>query len=203
MSKVTFAHIAERFFNVSVEGLENGQLNKELELTMYVHMSDLNDLTRAVSKEVHEQYDTPLETETKVRQRIRGVNDKRWLLTVKSPLPTGQPGNYETEVDISRDMFSLLRAATPKDGYVKERYFFPIIGTDMVWEIDVFRNNGGTQHEWVKVDLEFTDTTMEVPTLPFKTKAIIYSDSDDVTQAERNWIDQLWNKEWQAVKLTK
>lgn len=200
MKKYTFAHIAESM-GISVENLDQGKLEKEMELTLYVHMNDLQDLSRAVSKEIHEQYGVPLETETKVKQRIRAINNKRWLLAVKSPL-VGKPGNYECELDISNDMFKLLRSATPEDGYVKERYFFPITGTELVWEVDVFRNNGGTQHEWVKVDLEFTDTTMEVPPLPFKTKAIIFSDKADLTNAEKDWIDQLWDSEWQKTKLT-
>lgn len=201
MNAITFAHIAEKFFNVSTEGLPSGKLNEELELTIYAEMADLNDLSKAVSKEIHEQYEIPLQTNTKIRQRIRGVNGKRWIQTVKVP-HENKPGNWESEDDISQSTFKLLRAATCEEGYVKERYFFPVIGTDLVYEVDVFRNNGGTQHAWVKIDLEFNDTTEKVPPLPFNTKAIIYADNPNTTAAERNWIKQLWDDEWQSTKLT-
>ena len=52
------------------------------------------------------------------------------------------------------------------------------------------------------IDLEFKDTAMQIPPLPFATKANIYADNPNTTQAERNWIKQLWEDEWQSVKLT-
>lgn len=201
MSAITLAHIAEHFFGVSTESLPSGQLHDELELTMYAEMSNIGDLSKAVSKEIHEQYEVPLQTNTKIRQRIRGVNGKRWLQTVKIPRDD-KPGNWESEDDISEATFKVLRAATPEEGYLKERYFFPIIGTDLVYEVDVYQNNGGTKSAWVKIDLEFKDTTMSVPPLPFATKSIIYADNPNTTQVERNWIKQLWEDEWQSVKLT-
>lgn len=201
MNHVTFAHIAEKFFGIGIESIITGKLQEEIELTIYAEMTDLNDLSKAVSKEMHEQYDTPLQTETDVRMRIRGVNGKRWIQTIKVP-HKDKPGNWEVEHDISEDAFKLLRAATPKEGYVKERYFFPVVGTDLVYEVDVYRNNGGIQHAWVKIDLEFKDMSVEIPPLPFATKARIYADNPDTTQAERDWIDRLWQEEWHKTKLT-
>lgn len=201
MSKLTLGYVAEHFFGIGIESIITGKLQEEIELTIYAEMQDINDLTKAVSKEMHEQYDTPLDTETDVRMRIRGINGKRWIQTIKVP-HKDKPGNWEVEHDISEDAFKLLRAATPKEGYVKERYFFPVVGTDLVYEIDVYRNNGGVQHAWVKIDLEFKDTTQEIPPLPFATKARIYSDDPATTQAEKDWIDRLWQEEWQSTKLT-
>lgn len=199
--KITLAHIAEQFFGISVESLPSGKLHDELELTIYAEMADINDLAKAVSKEIHEQYEVPLKTETNIRQRIRGVNGKRWIQTVKIPRDD-KPGNWESEDDISEATFKVLRAATPEEGYLKERYFFPVVGTDLVYEVDVFQTNGGIKSTWVKIDLEFTDTTMEVPPLPFSTKSKIYADNPNTTSAERDWIKQLWENEWQSVKLT-
>lgn len=182
---------------VSIEAYEwmAGQTKLEVEFTIYAELQDLSVLDAAVSKERQQQVTISLETETEISQRIRSVNDKRWILTTKEPPERGF-GKLETECDISKDMFHTLMRATTEKLVVKTRYFFPIPGTNLQWEVDVFNTNSGGLHPWVKIDLEVPNFEMEIPPLPFQVSSIIYSDSDDLTIVEKRKIKSLWEEEW-------
>ena len=183
--------------SVSLEAYEwmAGKTELEVEFTIYAELQDLRVLDKAVSKEVQKQVTITLDTDTEIRQRIRAINDKRWILTTKEPPEKGF-GNLETECDISKDMFSVLCRATKEKIVQKVRYFFPIPGTNLTWEVDTFFTQGGTIHPWVKIDLEVPNLQMEIPPLPFNVNQLIYADSDDLTIAERRRIDKLWSEEW-------
>lgn len=182
---------------VSTEAFEwmAGKTELEIEFTIYAELQDTRVLEQAVTKELQQQVNISLDTETDIRQRIRSVNDKRWILTTKEPAERGF-GNLETECDISKDMFGTLMRATKEKLVVKTRYFFPIPGTNLQWEVDVFNTKSGGEHPWVKIDLEVPNLEMEIPPLPFQVNSIIYADSDDLTIAEKRKISQLWDEEW-------
>lgn len=183
--------------SVGMEAFEwmAGKTELEVEFTIYAELQDLRVLQQAVTKEVQQQVNISLDTDTEIRQRIRSINDKRWILTTKEPAERGF-GNLETECDISKDMFGTLMRATKEKLVVKTRYFFPIAGTNLQWEVDVFHTKAGSEHPWVKIDLEVPNLEMEIPPLPFQVSSIIYADSDDLTIAEKRKISKLWDEEW-------
>ncbi len=183
--------------SLSMEAFEwmAGKTELEIEFTIYAELQDLRVLQQAVTKEVQQQVNISLDTDTEIRQRIRSINDKRWILTTKEPVERGF-GNLETECDISKDMFGTLMRATKEKLIVKTRYFFPIPGTNLQWEVDVFHTKSGSEHPWVKIDLEVPNLEMEIPPLPFQVSSVIYADSDDLTIAEKRKISKLWDEEW-------
>jgi hypothetical protein len=182
---------------ISTEAFEwmAGKTELEVEFTIYAELQDIRVLQQAVTKEVQQQVNISMDTDTDIRQRIRSINGKRWILTTKEPPERGF-GNLETECDISKDMFGTLMRATKEKLVVKTRYFFPIPGTNLQWEVDVFNTKSGSEHPWVKIDLEVPNLEMEIPPLPFQVNSIIYADSDDLTIAEKRKIDTLWDEEW-------
>ena len=182
---------------ISTEAFEwmAGKTELEVEFTIYAELQDIRVLQQAVTKEVQQQVNISMDTDTDIRQRIRSINGKRWILTTKEPPERGF-GNLETGCDISKDMFGTLMRATKEKLVVKTRYLFPIPGTNLQWEVDVFNTKSGSEHPWVKIDLEVPNLEMEIPPLPFQVNSIIYADSDDLTIAEKRKIDTLWDEEW-------
>lgn len=180
-------------FNITLEAID-GKLAKELEFCIYAEMLDLDELKKAASKELHEQWTLVVDDETGRKARLRAINDARWVLTTKSKVEGGF-GYNEVECDISRDMYEQL-VKLCFDGFVKTRYFFPAVGTGLTWEVDVFLDQAGAQHPWVKIDLEVTSPDQELPSLPFGVRSIIYADNPNMTSTERSIIKNLWDKEW-------
>lgn len=188
--------------SISTEAFEwmAGQTKLEVEFTIYAELQDTRVLEQAVTKELQHQVNISLDTDTEVRQRIRSVNEKRWILTTKEPPERGF-GNLETECDISKDMYGTLMRATKEKLVVKTRYRYPIPGTNLQWEVDAFHTNSGSIHPWVKIDLEVPSLEMEIPPLPFQVASIIYADSDDLTIAEKRKIKSLWDEEWASYDV--
>ena len=186
---------------ISTEAFEwmGGQTQLEVEFTIYAELQDTRVLEQAVSKERQKQVEISLDTDTDIRQRIRSINDKRWLITTKEPPEQGF-GNLETECDISKDMFDTLVKATKEDMVYKVRHFYPIPGTNLQWEVDAFYSQAGTFHPWVKIDLEVPSLEMEIPPLPFQVNSVIYADSDDLTIVEKRKISKLWDEEWSKLE---
>ena len=118
--------------SISTEAFEwmAGQTKLEVEFTIYAELQDTRVLEQAVTKELQHQVNISLDTDTEVRQRIRSVNEKRWILTTKEPPERGF-GNLETECDISKDMYGTLMRATKEKLVVKTRYRYPIPGTNL------------------------------------------------------------------------
>ena len=180
-------------FNISLEAVD-GKLAKELEFCMYAELLNVDDLKKAASKELHEQWTLVVDDESGRKARLRAINDARWVLTAKSKIEGGF-GSNEVECDISRDMYEQL-VKLCFDGYVKTRYMFPAENTGLTWEVDVFLDQAGGQHPWVKIDLEVTSPDQELPQLPFGVRSIIYADNPNMSSAEKGIIKNLWDKEW-------
>lgn len=180
-----------------LEGLQDGVVQKEIEFTFYVHVKDLSELENAPYKEKHEQWKLPIESDGNKRLRIRLTDDRRAELTTKIQRP-GVVGWEEINESIGIPMFSHLREMSVS-GYHKYRYSFPIHGTSLKWEVDVFMNKMGKQHPWVKVDLEVSDLDMEIPKMPFAFTDFICADDENISSDDKATIDSLWKNEWMAI----
>lgn len=171
----------------------NGEKHIEREYTAYVEVPNFNWIDDAPQMELHEQWNIGLKDDS-VRQRIRLINKRRYTMAVKQPL-RGEAGYYECEQDISADMFELLKLGG-EQGFLKERFNFPIDGTNLKWEVDVFKSRAGGRHPWVKVDLEYHSINDPIPDFPFPIKGypiIIDADSSPEVKAA---VKQLWDEEW-------
>lgn len=181
---------------LGLESYIDGKAHPEVELTLYAEMVDLTDLEHATSKEEHEQWRLPELEDCPTRARIRGVNNRRWILTTKTKPNTSAEGCIEVENDISKDMFESLKKMG-SDGYYKTRYFFPIPNTGLVWEVDVFRDISGNNHPWVKLDLEVPSSDVDLPPWPFKLRDFVIDGSSDMRS--KSIINKLWGEDWSRI----
>lgn len=175
----------------------DGEKHVEREYTAYALVPDFLWTDAAVEHETHEQWQIEYAEGIPIRGRLRLINNRRYTEAVKEPLVT-EDGSYECEFDISRDAFEMKKKAC-KNGYIKERFNFPIEGTPYKWEIDVFKSKAGGRHSWVKIDLEYGSRMDALPEFPFEVKELILIDRDSSTEA-REMVNDLWENEWLKIE---
>lgn len=198
----TFGEFYAEANNVSLESLMSGNVEREIEFTMYVQLDDLEELKkRAIRTERHEQWLMPLEKgNVDGKMRLRLIDNTRPTMCTKIKRPN-MVGSDEVEMDISMDMFNSLREMAV-DGYIKTRYTIPSNIRELLWEVDVFLSNGGAPHQWVKVDLEVKSMNDPIPMFPLAHSRVIYAD-DELSYSDRAKVKDLWEREWQKMDKVK
>lgn len=181
---------------IGKESFEDGNKSIELEYTFYGKLSNPQELEeKAYEKETMEQWDVPLDTDVPGKLRIRRVGDGRYLQCTKIKRE-GQKGQEEVELEITEDMYYHLREMGV-NGRIKTRYYFKVEGRhDMIWEIDVFKNQSGEDSIWVKVDLEVPNEETEIPPLPVTFNEFIAKQGHQLDEEEKVFIAKLWSREW-------
>lgn len=179
---------------ISLEEVIDGITRRELEYTFYAKVIDMAELETAPAKEEHEQWKVPLSVDGNVSLRLRLIDKRRYTMTTKEWIK-GQLGCQETPVDVSKDFFNAMRKAA-KDGYIKTRYTFNIPNSPLKWEVDVFLDNMGRPHPWVKIDLEVNSEHDKIPELPIKVSEIIVNNGPNQTAAQIAFVESLWSKHW-------
>lgn len=175
----------------------NGRMEQEVEFTLYAKVPSLNEIEKlAVRKEVHEQWDLPVNPPSSLngRVRLRKIDDRRNTMTTKIKR-SAVPGFEEVNADIPEDLFKHLREFCMR-GFKKTRYDIPIPNSDLKWEVDVFLSQSGAAHPWVKVDVEVHNLSDKIPDLPFTYEEAFFADDPDLEESKRRFIDKLWNNEW-------
>lgn len=148
----------------------NGVQKAEKEYEIYGRMVDIGLLGSAVRSELQEQWGLPIdkvpENAASGSIRVRMIDNEKYVFTSKVKTQTS---NEEVEFDASEDLFVHFRKFATQ-GLRKVRHFFPVEGTDFIYEVDAFYGPNGTFVPWVKIDLEFTDsmTIDNLPDFPFE-----------------------------------
>lgn len=179
--------IAESFQDVEVKSLKglasneaedvSGRTSAEIERVIYVRVKDFAWLERASGAERQEQWSVKIAKTDKnagsgsIRVR-KSINLREpgaavsYVLTSK--LDIGQRGSCaETPEQSSLDQFNIFKYFGDA-GMIKDRYTFPIEGSDLNWEVDCFPKPGAQYHDWVKIDLERWPRGKELPALPME-----------------------------------
>lgn len=186
----------QSLFNMLSTGTESfadGQERRELEYSFYGKLDNVNLLDTASKKEDQEQWNVPLDVDG-TTMRIRMIDRQKCILTVKTKVD-GVKGKNEVELEITSDMYSALQKICRK-GYHKTRYFFPVEGTSLIWEVDVFMDAAGQPSEWIKMELEVPAEDTKVPNFPFELNDSILAQGDKKTDAEKALISRLWDIDW-------
>lgn len=182
--------------HIKMESID-GEKHIEREYTAYARVEDFSWIEEAPEHEHHEQWELPYSKDGNIRGRLRLINNRRYTEAVKEKL-ISEEGSYEVEFDISRDAFEMKKKACV-NGYSKDRYNFPIPGTNQKWEVDVFKSKSGGRSDWVKIDLEYNSKQDAIPDFPFAVKEVIILDVDSSVEA-RETVDLLWNEEWHKLE---
>ncbi|BCM95128.1 hypothetical protein [Burkholderia phage FLC6] len=179
--------IAESFQEVEVKSLKglasneaedvSGRTSAEIERVIYVRVKDFAWLERATGAERQEQWSVKIAKTDKnagsgsIRVR-KSINLREpgaavsYVLTSK--LDIGERGSCaETPEQSSLDQFNIFKYFGDA-GMIKDRYTFPIEGSDLNWEVDCFPKPGAQYHDWVKIDLESWPRGKELPALPME-----------------------------------
>jgi len=185
-----------RYLHVSLEDFGQEGTNVERELEAYALISDLNELKNAASIEQQEQYGivpatgTGHKGSTRIRKTVK-AGETTFMHTTKVLLKDGS--NLETNKESSEEMFTAFKNLA-NDGMLKDRFIFPIEGTQLKWEVDVFPQADGSYAPWVKLDLEIPEgmNLQAIPNLPFNSKKTVFKNRKDPSILE--FIGKLYDQ---------
>lgn len=182
----------------------SGRVSSELEHTFYALIEDFTQLKNARSKIHQEQWEIKVEKTDKnaskgslrVRKVIEPHTSPLYVFTIKTPLisNTGIQSKAESSVVTTVDQFVQFKLMSEK-GMIKDRYEFPIEGTDLKWEIDLFIKEPGVYHPWCKIDLEVKDPTQPIPDWPMGFKEVL----NGADPANGNRITELYTQYFLAT----
>ncbi len=187
--------MSKSMFALVMEGIVDGRPHIEREITCYVKLRDLYDVTSiAKEQETHEQWRI-MTSSKKGSIRIRLTDDVEYTLTTKEKTKI-QFETIETEQKIEKQFFEVLKRAYAFDGYLKIRYNIPIEGSNRKWEVDVFKTYSGTPSLWIKLDYEFNNGESQMPEIPFDYEELIIPEIEEGRDEE---VDRLWKEEWMKL----
>lgn len=204
---------------IALEEQANGKANFEREYVFYAKLTDPSILEKASHVEQQQQWTLKIDKTDKNycsgQIRIRRTDDNgkvSYVQTVKTPIKPTAPsvlGNdaavpdasqnmLEVAIDASEDAFNQFKMIADQ-GMIKTRYTFPIEGTELKFEVDVFHLANGEKSQWVKIDLEVDKPLESIPPLPEGFSEAILNQKDDQTDEEKQLIRSLYEN----VFLTK
>ncbi len=182
---------------LGLEDVANGQTVREREIETYVRISDFDQLSHCKSIDRQEQWQIKIAKTAAntgaLQFRVRKIetllykSDIQYVMTSK--LALGRGDRLEVSVPASYDLFNLFKHGADQ-GMVKDRYHFPVEGTNLVYEVDMFILSDGSYAPWAKIDLE--NCTGEMPPLPIKVEDRIDGRTEDPMLRAR--ISDLYDK---------
>lgn len=176
--------------NLGLEDLENGQKAKEKEYVWYGRLTDVSELQKAASQETQKQSSLKGNGGT-IRVRETGaMGQVRYTLTAKAYSGRGEAD--EVSVPVSKDLHEVFKAITG-ESMDKIRYTFPIEGSELKWEVDVFIDAQGNPKDWVKIDLETPGEMTEWPPLPVTLADTIFGGNDLYTPEQKAKLAELYS----------
>ena len=182
-------------FEIAMEAHLDAVPRIEREVTAYVKLKDLYDITSIADRsETHEQWQL-LTDSKKGKMRIRLTDGVEHSLTTKENTRDDM-ASVETETKIEASFFEVLNRSYAKNGYLKTRYEIKIEDSDRKWEVDVFKKHNGEPSLWVKLDYEFEEGETTLPEIPFDYDEILMPDIDD---SAKDKVSQLWDEEWASL----
>lgn len=177
-------------FVAALEDEANGQIAREKEYVWYGKLTDPSQLQKAASQEVQKQSSVKGKTGTiRVRETTK---DGQIEYTLTAKAYAGRGDAEEVSSLVTKDMAEIFRKLSG-ESMDKIRYTFPIAGTELKWEVDVFIDTeGNTKDGWVKIDLEVPGVITEWPPLPVSLTEIIFGGNDEYTPEQKAKLDPLY-----------
>lgn len=196
---------------IALEEQANGKANFEREYVFYAKLADKSILEKASHVEHHQQWSLKIaKTDTNYASgtiRIRRTDANgvvSYVQTVKTPVKPLERDTQKSDVvvaDASQNMLEVAIEATEDafkqfkmiadQGMKKTRYTFPIEGTDLKFEVDVF-DGQSEDTPWVKIDLEVNEPLEVIPALPQGFTDVIMNQKDQQTDEEKKLIWSLY-----------
>lgn len=192
---------------LALEEASDGVVKNEIEHVIYGRIPDFSVLEKAASMEHQEQWEIPIAKTEKnaakgsMRVRKTIVTDRapEYVYTTKAQY-NASGDRKEVPIPTTEDHFALFRLLSEK-GMRKDRYFFPVEDSDLVWEVDVFylpgAEVGSKQYcPWCKIDLEVPSRSVAIPPLPIPLEDVIVAPYGQRTEAEEARVTSLYANEF-------
>lgn len=194
----------------SMEEQSDGKLHREREHTLYARITDFAILKAASSMEHQEQWEIKIaktdanagQGKFRIRKTVVGDRPPEYVLTCKTNASSERGDNLEVSVPTTEAQFAQFKMLS-EAGMVKDRFFFKIEDSDLVWEVDVFYRKGaqpgsGDYEPWCKIDLEVPDLNLPLPPLPEGFTEVIANPYGKRTQQEETRVIALYHNEFIA-----
>jgi hypothetical protein len=197
-----------RFFQnscvVSLEALPtDGATVLEREYEIYGTIESIDALSAATGTEVQEQWGLPCNEGAefgifgnfRVRKSIKdGVTTYTQTIKVKEA-----EGNEENEIEISEATYLLFKKLVPK-GLLKTRYFFPVPDSDLILEVDVFKDTNDVPCLQVKIDLEVPEgVDVDKVSLPFTLTDVRAIKPGKKSPEDNDFVRNLFSKHYEST----
>ncbi len=189
---------------VAIEEVSDGKAFREIEHTFYARLTNPGDLAQAASQEHQEQWELKFPKTAqnggngtvRIRKTITSDGVSEYVLTTKT-VASLEGDKIEVPVPTTEPMFAQFKLMSEK-GMIKDRYHFPIDGTDMVWEVDMFLKPGGQigigpYEDWCKIDLEVKDRNAAIPAFPLATQQLITAPFGKRSSEEEAIVTELYS----------
>ena len=176
--------------NVGLEDIEDGKKRREKEYIWYGRLTNPEVLQKAAKQETQKQSSLKGKGGMIRVRETTAMGQVRYTLTGKAY--SGRGDADEASTPTSKDLHEVFRAITG-ESMDKIRYTFPIEGTTLKWEVDVFIDVQGNPKEWIKIDLEVPDITNEFPPLPVVLADMIFGGNSEYTQEQKAKLDELYS----------
>lgn len=175
------------------ELVDEGVTKQEIEYTFFARCDNMDWINPELLTEQQEQAEVhvPLVDNNFGQIRVRSIDDSKYELCIKVKL-TDELGKREAEQATTKDMFDLMLLIAPHS-LRKKRYCYPIDGTDLKWEVDVFENAEGVAYNWIKIDLEVNDPDTVIPEFPIELAEVIMNQGVQRTEQENKTIETLFD----------
>ena len=190
----------------ALEEFSDGKARREIEHTFYAKVENMEILSNAKSMEHQEQWEIKLEKTDKnaaagkwrIRKTVVEGQDPEYVLTCKTAGKT--EGSIEVGVQVTVAMFDQFKMMS-EAGMLKDRYHFPVEGSDLVWEVDMFLAQGSQPgekkyHDWCKIDLEVPSLDMALPPIPEGLSDVITAPYGKRSEAEEAKVTSLYHNEF-------
>ena len=167
-----------RVFRWALEEMATGRVVEEVEHVIYAELIDFTQLSKADSKEEHEQWEIKIPKTPEnggsgsLRVRETVVDGKAQYVITTKINKNSKGDKIEVSVPTTKENFVQFKFMANK-GMIKDRYTFLVPGTDLKWEVDCFKQPDGKYYPWVKIDLEVTNRNDPLPQLPMHFRDVI------------------------------
>lgn len=180
---------------VALESTPEGKLEREIELVFYAKVDNLDWTQQAAETELQEQWEVRLPARHDPNGsgvvRTRAVNNSEYSIGMKYRTK-GKEGSLEVEHPITKEMFDVYKLFATS-GFIKRRHKFPVPDSDLVWEVDLYYDRDGKPFDWVKIDLEVPNMSVERPPYPIPFVQIVENQYEQRTKEEHALIDSVFD----------
>lgn len=191
--------------------VSDGKVSKEIEHMFYARVDDVTILMNAEAVEVQEQWGlwTPKTSKNvgsgsvRIRKTItRQIQDgairhetaeTQYVMTTKIKTSTGD--SLEIPIPTTEHNLQAFKLLA-ESGMVKHRYRYPVPGTKMVWEVDMFLKPGEDVMSAYylpicKIDLEVDDINTPLPAFPVGFMDPFNAKDKDLTPEQLAIVDDM------------